>query len=544
MKEWKTFYIQKRTYLTGRFKGKYIGHLAPSENDSLEHDIYDIEIISGEILVSEFHGNLQKHDEADKAWKEQLDSSPVYNAKIPSSLPVKLSDINGATKTFNVAILEKRLQNIELSSQVYDGDKVYGDIHAEISGFVQHYIAEKRLVDVTIPLPEVLPTDIETGHQQWHNGLIRKEKLNTDGSKRWGEWQKDAVPISKKERVRPRSSNDGCWGVIHEIIRLLLLALIIIPIIVYGWRILLPIVLIVGIIYLMSAIGSIVFNVFRWIFYLGSLALMLAVGIGIFNLFMKVIEAPRITPPLTQDKEEETTDTEYDPITQDSLIVHHRIWQDYEGKEYEMDIKIRKSSYISASAYRNNLPYSGSSNLAYNQMVDQLHRHDLGMLDLVYQSLDSLKKEHNLNSTEFAEVVVSMIQDIPYTLILPDRCNANSYNDPWLRDYINSGQACQGDIKYGILSPIEFLGSLDGDCDTRTLLLYSILSHYKYDVVMLKSEVYMHSILGVNLPTSGQTKVINGVPYVLWETTATNLPPGLIDQNMSNLAYWDIALIH
>ena len=71
------------------------------------------------------------------------------------------------------------------------------------------------------------------------------------------------------------------------------------------------------------------------------------------------------------------------------------------------------------------------------------------------------------------------------------------------------------------------------DCDTRTLLLYTVLSHYDYgDVVILKSDIYMHSILGVTQFSSGQTKVINGkFSYLLWETTAKNLPPGFIDQN-------------
>ena len=524
---------ERRTYIKGKIQGKYIGYVNLAASKTSEYDIYDIEIVSGEIFISEFHGDIQKHDEVDKAWKKQLDDHPVYNAKIPDNIPVKFANINGENRTYTLALNDKKLQNVNLSRQVYDGDKVYGDISAEISGFVTHFDEEKINI---IPPPEPpFKTKERTGKFEKKDCLIRYEYYYSDRTTYWGAWER----ITTGECAGP-----GCWEVLRDLISILLLVFFIIPIVVYGWRILLPIALIAGIIYLMSSLGSIVFNAFRWFFYLASLALLFALGIGLLNLIMEIIESPRIDPPLAQDEEEEVTQIQYDPIIQDSLIVHHRIWQDYEGNEYEMDIKVRKSNYLSAQSYRDNLSFQATTDIAYNQMVNQLSKHDAGNLDLVYQSLDSLKQKHGLTSAKFAEVVVSMIQDIPYTLILAEDCNPYSYSDAWLRDYLQSGEACKGDVKYGILSPIEFLGSLDGDCDTRTLLLYTILSHYGYDVVMLKSEIYMHSILGVNLPSSGQTKVINGKPYLLWETTAKNLPPGFIDQNMSNLAYWEIALIH
>ena len=517
---------ERKTFINGKLIGKYVGYINQVDSDPSDYDVYDIEILSGEILLSEFHGNVQKYDEVDKAWKNQRKGHPIYNAKIPDNIPVKLSNINGETRTFELAIGEKQLKKVELSRQVYDGDKVYGDISAEISGFVTHYDHE----EVTIIVPKKKGNDIppfktkeRTGHTQKTKGLIRHQYKNSDNTRYWGKWQPQASE---------KSPDQGCLEVLYEIIYLILLALFIIPIIVYGWRILLPIALVLGIAYLLPYIGGIVFNIFRWFFHLASLAILLALGIGIFHLLMGLIERPTINPPLAQDEEEEITEIQYDPVMQDSLIVHHRIWQDYEGKEYEMDIKIRKSSYLSARNYRNSLSFPSTLGVDYNQMVNQLYRNDSGMLDLVYESLDSLKNEHNLNANEFAKVVVSMIQDIPYTLILSDGCTAYLYNDNWLRDYLNSGQACEGNVKYGILSPIEFLGSLNGDCDTRTLLLYTILSHYNYDVVMLKSDIYMHSILGVNMQSEGQTKVIDGTPYVLWETTAKNLPPGFIDQNM------------
>lgn len=50
-------------------------------------------------------------------------------------------------------------------------------------------------------------------------------------------------------------------------------------------------------------------------------------------------------------------------------------------------------------------------------------------LDLVYSKLDSLQSQNSLNKIQFAEVIVSLIQDIPYSLILSDACDASIYND-------------------------------------------------------------------------------------------------------------------
>jgi hypothetical protein len=89
---------------------------------------------------------------------------------------------------------------------------------------------------------------------------------------------------------------------------------------------------------------------------------------------------------------------------------------------------------------------------------------------------------------------------------------------------------------------VEFLMNLKGDCDTRTLLLYSIFTHYNYDVALLSSEFYGHSILGINLPINGLSYNYSNQNYVLWETTAPNCKPGIIPNEISNLNNWRISL--
>jgi hypothetical protein len=86
------------------------------------------------------------------------------------------------------------------------------------------------------------------------------------------------------------------------------------------------------------------------------------------------------------------------------------------------------------------------------------------------------------------------------------------------------------------------MANLKGDCDTRTLFLYTILSHYGYDVALLSSEYYNHSLIGINLPYDGISYLYKSQRYVLWETTAANIRPGSLPNEISNINYWRISL--
>jgi hypothetical protein len=140
-------------------------------------------------------------------------------------------------------------------------------------------------------------------------------------------------------------------------------------------------------------------------------------------------------------------------------------------------------------------------------------------------------------------MIVSFVQDIPYALVLPENCDPNLYSDNFIKQYLNSNNAkCDGFEKFGINTPVEFLATLNGDCDTRTLLLYTILAHYNYDITLLSSELYSHSIIGINLPLEGKSYDYANQKYILWETTAPNIKPGILPSEISNTGNWRISL--
>ena len=78
--------------------------------------------------------------------------------------------------------------------------------------------------------------------------------------------------------------------------------------------------------------------------------------------------------------------------------------------------------------------------------------------------------------------------------------------------------------------------NLKGDCDTRTLLLYTILSHYNYDVAV-SSEFYGHSILGINLPIMDYHIQPKTVEIHFMGNYSVGSKPGIISNDISNTNY-------
>jgi hypothetical protein len=286
----------------------------------------------------------------------------------------------------------------------------------------------------------------------------------------------------------------------------------------------------------------IIVKFWSWLISLIGFAFLLFFILGIISFFTHPNHTT-VKKKYATNSEEEIQQTSPDPITGDSIISHYRIWQDYSNKEYSGYIRVKFSDFSKVTNHRKNIAVLPQDPNQYNNIVSKIYDFDKNKLNLLYSMFDSLKVTHNLSETKFAEVITSCIQDIPYTLILNNDCDAKKYNDKFISDYLDSGGKCEGFIKFGLLSPTEFMGSLIGDCDTRTLLLFTVLNHFNYDVAMLGSELYRHSVIGINLPYNGISKIINGKRYVIWETTEQGIPPGIISREVSDMRFWNVTLI-
>ena len=190
----------------------------------------------------------------------------------------------------------------------------------------------------------------------------------------------------------------------------------------------------------------------------------------------------------------------------------HTYWTSNYGHTHRGTYRISESDYYSSIRARANAYYTNTLSDAYIEVI----QNDAGNLDNIFSIFDRIIRDKNYNTYEFADVIVSFVQDIPYSLV---------YNDT------------------GIYAPIEFLKKYTGDCDTRTVLLFILLNSYGYDTVILNSNVYKHSVIGINLPTPGYNyKYSNGKKYYTWETTAKGWRRGNIPSSDSNMNNWFIAL--
>lgn len=228
-------------------------------------------------------------------------------------------------------------------------------------------------------------------------------------------------------------------------------------------------------------------------------------------------------------------------IQRDKIIVQLK-WKDFDNHKFEGKYYIYKDDIAKSTHNLKNLKSLNLDKFGY--IYSNVFQSDKNSLQGVYEMLDKIRLSYKLDNVEFANTIVTMVQSIDYVLILEEGCS-----DPvvlqnrQVQQMINSGISCDGYAPYGLKTPTQFLSDLKGDCDSRTLLLYLIFKHYNYKVAIINSEIYEHSMLGLDLPgASGMYKPYNGVRYYFWETTNKGFKIGEIPKENGNLNYWKIEL--
>lgn len=533
--------IPRKTFLKGLISGKYRGtKLLNFENE--KSLLFDFEIYEAEVIC-------KSKDDFRKNKPYVIDGNEFPKEKLPPALQVTIAIDK---KSFGIDIVEPKIYNFKTIKRLHqvEGDEVFGTFNASITGYVFDY--EKKIVEEIVgpivetdPLevPEDIPSkkpsscrasNIKTGATQIKGNYTRSEYYcKNHNDKTWGNWEYKNNDVG---------TNQGCFSSIIGIIGLILGLLFLITI--------LPgILYFIGFFIIMFLI-SILAPYLKWILRVIGVLLLIGFISSLINTFnqgsQRYIPTPVVVDKPREVVEERSTiiDTTSNQLNKnDTLITRYRIWQDYEGKKYEGKYQLRLSDLKNATYHKNNLPLSQNNIDSYDKIIYSLKENDKNKLNGVYKLFDSINKSNKLSKVKFAEMVVSFIQDIPYALILDKGCDASLYNDTFTRQYLlDPNASCDGNQRFGINTPVEFLASLKGDCDSRTLVLYTIFAHYNYDVAVLSSEFYGHSILGINLPINGIAYNYNENRYVMWETTTPNCKPGIISNKISNLNNWRISL--
>lgn len=224
------------------------------------------------------------------------------------------------------------------------------------------------------------------------------------------------------------------------------------------------------------------------------------------------------------------------------LMQHRRAWADLHDTTYHGTLSVAQQQFLKTRALRENLQVQakGPQDVGLLAAVYQkLDGADADRMPYVYHLFDSLRVARQLDQEAFAQCIVTCVQEIPYATVHAGSCD----------DYDAQGgpshdrQSCLADIRFGVQAPSEFMYNLKGDCDTRVLFLYTVLRHFHYDAVVLVSLHYGHSVLGLNLPTGGQSFVrYQGRNYYTWETTTRGYPLGLLAPDYGDMRYWHVVL--
>ena len=226
-----------------------------------------------------------------------------------------------------------------------------------------------------------------------------------------------------------------------------------------------------------------------------------------------------------------------------NLLMSHKInWNDNSKRKYSTILSINSNEYYTSKKFKKNIPLDFRiKNIP--KIYSNISKRDYDKLSGVYNSLKKIKSLNpNLSRKDFADVIVTMVQNIPYGLQLIGDCEISKNKSSLVKQIIESGYTCDSYIKYGLYSPLEFIANFKGDCDTRTVFLYTIFKKFNYDAVILNSLQYQHSILGINLPSYGKFKNHKGKKYYVWETTAPGYEIGILPKKISDLSKWNVVI--
>jgi hypothetical protein len=236
-----------------------------------------------------------------------------------------------------------------------------------------------------------------------------------------------------------------------------------------------------------------------------------------FNLPDSVIGGSNI-PPRDDDPVKDTGDGHY---------VSSHSWY-YTGQYFKSDFYVNKDDYTQSVIERDTFqPQRGHAedngeyitlweidfNEFYSDLYGYLHQQNSNRLNQVKETLQYFKDKNSLGYAEFAAFTIACVQHTTY--LLPDKL-------------------------FGIYTPLEVIQSKTGDCDSRAVLLYSILKDFGYEVCIFYSDYYQHAMLGIAYVGAGDYVKYGGVKYFFVETTATGWEIGDLPPDWSNTNHWVI----
>ena len=387
-----------------------------------------------------------------------------------------------------------------------------------------------------------------TGNEKEEGGWIWREYFNSDCTTIWKQYKIFEPPV-------------GCLSYLPFILAILWAALCCYWAVKYGSF--MPILFGIGIPLFLAGFGyAINFlgrfsrgigRLFKWIMNLLAFLFILFLLNGLISFFTSSHWGGGRVPvdtswdkqevlPEDQGNESNVIDTDDGKkLNRDKITVKLK-WKDLEDNRYVGKYSIYKDELALSVTNIKNLKTLNLS--SFRSVYLKIYEEDKKYFGSIYSMLDSIRLNKRQNKLQFANTIVSMVQSIDYVLILEEDCNdPEVLRNNQIRQMKLTGVPCEGYAPFGIKTPTQFLSNLKGDCDSRTLILYTILKHFNYDVAIINSDYYVHSMLGVNIQgVNGVFKAYYGRKYYFWETTSKGFGIGQLPKETGELNYWKIEL--
>ncbi|MCQ6961090.1 hypothetical protein [Mucilaginibacter aquariorum] len=526
-----------RTYIKGTFRGKYhaqrIDELSRAKTEFFDMHVYDVEVILEQVR-SNAEGDFPENKSLETFSGTFAQSVNCYDPKSKSF--------------FKLNISEPKIADPQISLVTKEGTEQLGSISGTLYGSLlemketivrkEHFIPDPVAPPTgAIPLSNHPDWTRTAGHEFSYIGGTRyrrdQYRYHT-GSLHWGNWY-----TVRNNRVTTGSA----FGLLGGILLCIFLLFFLISL---SW----PGIIFIGIILLIllisrltnrrfSTVFSSVIYILFFLFYFGGLAVSVFRGSKIVPAKTPVHQPDTRDYSRTKPVKKPAVNTNLDTTAADQWIIHHRAWEDLSGNQYEGDVRVLTSAFRAAE--NEHLRMKGVSSLS--DVYRNMSLSDENRMQGIYPLFDSLRKARNLDEANFAGMLVSFVQDIPYNTITDGTCSSDN------TDLLSASPAgniagCLGHVPYGVQSPVEFMANFQGDCDTRTLFLFTVLNHYHYKVAIAGSNAFRHSLLGIDLPLPGSAKTAGQDRYVLWETTSRGFSPGQLRPEIDHMDYWEINLIN
>jgi hypothetical protein len=481
--------VRRYKYLKGKFSGKYRGDMTDSffsSGPSYRFDFYDCAITECKVIESE---------EEVKPEAEQVIEQAVIR-----DIHIELVDDRGNKSYYKDDLEQLKIYNYSFTDVQKDGSETYGTVKGEVIASLG-YIEE-----------------------------VEVEQVPVDPTKQAGSRN------LKRPGMQGQESYAGCANIlsggVFSILGLALLALV-------KFRGAAIVLLVLGAIWLLFYMltklpkAGTVLSAIIGFFFIGALVA------GVYFMFFGMNKYRHYSD--YGETVEWPEYKKYVPTGPDSVVTHELTWYNFGWtKKFTGKWQVHTSDYRRARDER-----EGSNNLLLNneewcEVYTSLYMGDRFHMDSIYKMFRDIGQKKKLDRRQFLDMVVTCVQNICYAKVIEGNCGVDQeYRQSKLYSWEDT-IGCLSFCKYGIQSPNEFAYNLLGDCDTRTVFLYTVLTHFKYDVLVFCSLEYEHSVLGINIPADGIYKTVHNKKYYLWETTYPDWTIGNVSPEMTDTYYWHV----